>query len=322
MHDSRPSILESSPSPQRQDLAVFTPDGYALGASVFEPARSRATVIVNGAMAVPQAYYGKFARYLARWGLRTITWDYRGVGRSTPPTLRGFSATATDWATLDAVAVRRYVAKRWPNEPVLLVGHSFGGQALGLSDELHDVAGAVLVASQLGYFGHWPVRDRFWLSAYWYGVVPLATWALGYWPGALGLGADLPAGVVREWAKWCRSPGYLTDHHPDARQRFARFTKPTVMFSFTDDWYAPPRAVEALVRALAGAPLEHRRIEPAAGKPIGHFGFFRPQHEAGLWMEARDHLLAMAAGRERALLRDPVWGFEQADVLGAQPSSG
>jgi predicted alpha/beta hydrolase len=278
-------------------------------------------VLIHGATATPQAYYARFARYLAKQGLRVITYDYRGIGRSRPQLLGGFEATMTDWAKRDARALVQYATSNWA-EPLVFVGHSFGGQLIGLVDEARDAHGALLVGTQLGWYGHWPALDRLRLAAIWRVVVPALTRVYGFQPGRFGLGVDLPAGVAREWARWCSDPQYLMGEHPDARERFARFDRPTVLYSFTDDDYAPLAAVEHFSQTLQGAPLEHRRLNPRAlgVAAVGHFGFFRPALERSLWREARDVLLAMAERRRippppmREPLSDP-FAFNDAEVL-------
>src|SRR5262249_11881854 len=125
------------------------------------------------------------------------------------------------------------------------------------------------------------------------------TRARGYLPADAGLGVELPAGVAREWARWCTSPGYLVDHHAGAADRLARWDRPTLVQSFTDDRFAPPRAVDALVERLRFAPLEHRVWRPGdrALAAVDHFGFFRPTH-AALWPDVVDFLDEALAGRD------------------------
>lgn len=268
--------------------ALVTRDDFSLGATLYEPKQAACgTVIIHGATATPSRFYRRFSEFLAHHGLRVLTYDYRGVGLSRPASLRGFRARLTDWALSDAEAAHAYVARTFPSEPVAMVGHSFGGQLIGLLDTVREVRAAVLVASQLGYYGHWAGLDRLRLGLLWYAVVPTLTASFGYLPGKAGLGEDLPRGVAEEWARWCASPEYLISHHPEARERFARFDRPTLFFSFEDDDYAPGRAVSALLEVLSSATLDHRRIVPAEyGKSsIGHFGFFRARFEQTLWLE-------------------------------------
>jgi predicted alpha/beta hydrolase len=273
---------------------LLAEDTFALGARLFVPKQpALGTVIMHGATAVPAGYYRRFAEFLAHHGLRVLTYDYRGVGASRPKALRGFRASMSDWAKLDAEAAHALVRRRFPGEPVASVGHSFGGQLIGLIDAAREVRGSLLVGSQLGYFGHWGALDRLRLGLIWRALVPTLTASFGYLPAQMGLGEDLPRGVANEWAKWCSSPEYLISHEPEARARFARFDRPLLFYSFTDDKFAPRRAVDALIANLPNARLEQRRIDPRdfGGASIGHFGFFKPRFEQTLWLDAL-HFLA------------------------------
>jgi predicted alpha/beta hydrolase len=278
-------------------LRIEAEDGFSLAARSFDPAGApRGTVLIHGATAVPQTYYARFAGYLAKHGLRAVTYDYRGVGFSRPSSLRGFKASMTSWARLDAASMQRAIA----DETTVIVGHSFGGQLLGLADEVHRAAGAVLVGSQLPSIGDFPVAERpaMWLKLH--VGIPALTRAFGYLPGGAGLGTDLPAGVAREWARWLAQPGYLLGSHADAAERFARFDRPVLMYSFTDDDFAPKPSVEKLIGVLRSAHVAHRRIAPAdlGLERIGHFGFFRDGFRDALWGEALDAIDRMLDGRD------------------------
>jgi predicted alpha/beta hydrolase len=126
--------------------------------------------------------------------------------------------------------------------------------------------------------------------------VPLISRIFGYVPGSLGIKEDLPGGVAREWAAWCRRPGFLLDGHPERRAGFERFGRPILAWSFEDDHFAPRPAVEWLLRLYGNAPVEHRhRVPRAAGLgEVGHFGFFRERFRDSLWQEAADWLTGHA----------------------------
>ena len=141
---------------------VSARDGYPLAVREFGPpdGDARATVVVLGGTAVPQGAYARFAAHLADAGLRCVTMDYRGVGESRPPgSLKGFDATMSDWALEDARGVLSWARETAKGRPLVVVGHSFGGQALGLLDEAAEADGVVTVAAQLGFYRHWPMGD-------------------------------------------------------------------------------------------------------------------------------------------------------------------
>ncbi len=288
-------------------FGIAAADGFVLGARRYEPAGpSRGTVVIHGATAVPQRFYAPLAGWLAARSLRVVTYDYRGVGESRAGSLRRLDADLDDWATLDAPAAHRLAQTL--DTRVAAIGHSFGGHLVGLVDELRELAGLALVGSQLPYYRDWPTAlARARLALVWRALVPSLTATFGYLPGAAGLGCDLPAGVARQWARWSTSPEYLLVEHPEARARFARFDRPLVMYSLTDDEYAPPAAVERLVGALTGAPLQHLRLSPeqVGLGPIGHFGFFRRRFAEALWPGLYDFLQRALAG-ERPLVAAPA----------------
>ena len=322
------------PTTDRTDPAIpFTlraVDGLPLAASLFEPASAndlpaRGTLIIHGATATPQRFYRAFAGFLAESGVRVLTYDYRGVGRSRPASLRGYRATMTEWARLDARGAHQHVRQHFGGEPVAILGHSFGGQLVGLIDEAREAAGALFVGAQFGYYGHWPPLQRARLAVIWRALVPGFTGALGYLPGRVGVGEDLPGGVASEWGRWCTSPDYLLSEHPDAVARFARFDRPTAFYSFTDDSFGPAGAVQALLDRLPAAQVDHRRIDPRElGKgPIGHFGFFRPRVREPLWGEALEFLREVFEGRAPRRRGRPIaagnrsfpWDVRDEDVL-------
>lgn len=275
-----------------------TADGAPLEGSVFEPAGTpRASVLVNSAMAVRRDYYGAFAAHLAMEGFRVLTYDYRGIGGSRPASLRGFRAEAHDWGERDAAAALDRLASETDPGPLLLVGHSIGGQIAGLMPNRERLAGLLLVAAQSGDWRLWPFPDKLAMAALWHVALPVVVGLAGYAPGRLGLGQDVPAGVVLEWARWGRRRGYLLGGD-GARWRdgFRSVRAPIVALGFTDDRYAPERTIDGLLQLYESAPREHRRIRPsdAGARRIGHFGFFRPAFRDTLWRQAAAWLTAAA----------------------------
>jgi predicted alpha/beta hydrolase len=295
-----------------RSIEIETGDGFRIAARVYEPMIARANVLIHGATATPQRYYTSFANELASRGYRVITYDYRGIGESRPRSLRKLNATMTDWAEQDTRAA--YDLALSFEEPLVIIGHSFGGQSLGLIDTPPEVRGAVLVGAQFGYAGHWPAPRSIVHRALWSTVMPAAVGAFGYLPGFTALGVDLPAGVAREWGKWCSSPGYLLDYVPEAADRFASFDRPTLFYSFTDDAFAPRPAVNAFLEAVP-AHVVHRRFAPGElrRREIGHFGFFRRNTVPSLWEETIQFIDQVARGTRPTIRSHATWevGLEE-----------
>ncbi len=277
-------------------LRLHARDGFRLAATLYEPDPGNdrnAAVLINSATAVPRGYYDAYARYLAGEGFSVLTYDYRGIGGSRPKSLRGFRARMIQWCEEDQSGMIDWIGGHLRPRHLLVVGHSVGGQMVGLASNNDRIDALMSVAAQNGYLGHWPAEKRLGIALRWY-LIPLVSRVFGYVPGWMGTKEDLPGGVAREWAAWCRRPGFLFHGHEERRRGFQRFTKPILAYGFEDDPYAPRPAVESLLREYRNALVTHRHVHPReAGAPeIGHFGFFRERFRDTLWRESAEWLLA------------------------------
>ena len=226
------------------DITIPAVDGYSLAATLFLPrGAKRHAVLISSATAVPRKIYRGFAGYLARRGCTVLTYDYRGIGGSRQlargynrkKSLSGFKADMTDWAALDATAAVTWMRERYHNLRLGYVGHSFGGQALGLLANNSEVSRALLIAAQAGYWKLMTSPERYRVYAMINFVGSPLTRAFGYTPGWTGIGEDLPKGVFLQWPNWVNSPRYLFDDNrsrgwrtsPNTRARYARCASPT-----------------------------------------------------------------------------------------------
>ena len=271
-------------------LTIPALDGYPLEARLFTPAKdSRALVILNSATGVQQRYYQAFAEATARLGFTVLTYDYRGIGGSRQGDLRGFEARMEDWARLDFGGVLRWSADQASRR--FVIGHSFGGQAIGFTPGADQLDGGIFIAVQSGYWRHWSGAGRLRLFLLWHGIIPLVCRLRGFLPGSLGIGEDLPSGVARQWARWGRHPEYAFGHLAEAKDLAARVRWPILALSFSDDGYAPRRSVDAILSYFSSAEREHRHLKPHdfGLARIDHFGFFKKRHTV-LWRLAHDRL--------------------------------
>jgi predicted alpha/beta hydrolase len=268
-------------------------DGLRIGGTLFRASAPIGRALqIQAATGVPQAYYAKFAAYLAGRGITALTFDYRGIGRSRPRSLRGMHVRMRDWALLDAAGALDFLAGAAPGARLMVVGHSFGGVSTALLPQAARLAAVLMVGSQSAYWRHWPPLGQCWMWPAVHVVLPLVPRLLGYFPSSrLGFGEDLPAGVAIEWARWCRHPQYLVGAL-GARDAFARFSAPLRAYAAIDDIFAPPRAAAALLALYPAARGELRRVAPrdVGADSIGHFGFFRERFRDTLWREAADWL--------------------------------
>ena len=270
------------------EMTLTAADGYRLSATLYGGKAGKAVLILP-ATGVPQGYYARFAAWLAAQGFGVLTFDYRGIGQSLQGHVRSVRARMRDWVLLDAAAAMQSLAS-FPK--VSVVGHSFGGQALGLLPEPERIASALIVGSQSGYWRNWPPLARAWMWPVTHVALPGVTRLLGYFPSSrFGFGEDLPKGVAIEWARWCRNPTYLVGALR-VEDAYARFAAPLRAYAFSDDPFGPLGAVQKLLELYPRSPAEVRHMTPAdlGVSRIGHFGFFREQFRDSLWCEAREWL--------------------------------
>lgn len=132
---------------------VVAADGYQLSASHFEATDADTVVLVNSATAVPRRFYQRFATNMQRQGWQALTYDYRGIGDSKPASLRGFDADMRDWVLLDMTTMIDWIDRTLAPKRLFVIGHSFGGQALGMLENAGRVDAMVGVSAQSGYWG-------------------------------------------------------------------------------------------------------------------------------------------------------------------------
>ena len=106
MHDAaarcRSRAPAAEPAAASREITMPADDGYALAATLFEPAaaalgRRPAGRHRPGAPAVPRRFYARFAAYLAERGHPVLTFDYRGIGGSRRGSLKGSHVRMRDW---------------------------------------------------------------------------------------------------------------------------------------------------------------------------------------------------------------------------------
>jgi predicted alpha/beta hydrolase len=287
------------------DITFPAADGYPLTASLFLPrGAKRHAVLINSATAVPRKIYRGFAGYLAGRGCAVLTYDYRGtgdsrrkavVGYNQRKSLVGFKASMSDWAELDVSAAVAWMRERYHALPLSYVGHSFGGQALGLLANNTEVSRALLIAAQAGYWKLMasPERYRVYAMLNFVGV-PL-TRLLGYAPAWSGIAEDLPRDVFLQWVSWVMRKRYLFDDpRLDGLKNFSRFHGAMRALTFSDDPWATRPSVELLCSGFTSITPEIVTITPveAGVAKIGHFGFFRSDHRDTLWQSAADWIQA------------------------------
>ncbi len=256
-------------------------DGFPLGGDLYLPAGTpRACLLIGPAMAVRARFYGPFARALSAEGIAALTLDYRGIGASRPEgSLKGFTAHFHDWGEKDLAGGADFLRARFPDLPMHYLGHSAGGQLMGMIDGA-GFSRALFIAAGTAYWKAYRGWPRAVMAALWWGIIPGLTAWNGYLPmRRFGQGDDVPLGVAREWAQWGKDPRYVFSWaEPRGGLEYLRYQGPLRAVCFPGDAYAPRDAMESLLTLYPGAQKDFRLHRD----PVGHFGFFK---KPALWPE-------------------------------------
>ena len=280
-------------NPQKPHFSVATQpftasDGYPLIGTLYTPEHGiKANIVLASATGVPQAFYRRFAEYATQFGYQVLTFDYRGVAQSAPKRLKGFKMSYLDWGTLDLAVAIDFLAQ--DPIPLFMVGHSYGGQALGLAPNHAKVTAMYCFGTGAGWHGYMPFKEKMKVQVIWNIIFPPMVAVTGYLPWSkLNMGADLPIGVYQQWRKWCKNPTYFFAD-PEQHALIAQYEQvktPIYAVSALDDDWALPNSRHAFMQHYRQAPMQFINISASdyGLKEIGHMGYFRKGAEK-IWDE-------------------------------------
>ena len=289
-----------------EKLVVPATDGYPLAATLWLPdggPPAARFVMINAGAGIPARYYDRFAAWLADRGLPTLTYDYRGIAASAPPTLKGFEVSVEDWGSKDCAAVLDNLSRRFPAARPAVLGHSIGGFVTGLMPGGERVERLALVGTHTGYWRDYARRVRLPMYMTWHVAMPMVVRAIGYVPARrFGLPEALPAGIARDWAARRKPEPWWNLRRPDGTPdreriagvvaRFDAFRADALVVSLADDPFATRAATARIAALFRHCTIRERRIEPRAEglRRVGHFGFFRARMRETLWPVVGDFL--------------------------------
>lgn len=278
-------------------LNLLCEDGYTLSAKLYNTHQPTfANIIIASATGVPQGFYRRFAEHAVDLGFQVLTFDYRGIGESAPRQLKGFKMSYLDWGHYDLTAAIQYFSK--DQRDLYLLGHSYGGQALGLSPLHTKVKAMYCFGTGAGWHGYMPLKDRINVQMMWNIVFPPLVAAFGYLPWSkLNMGADLPRDVYVQWRKWCKHPSYFFAD-PNLKYLHTQYAQvKTAIFAVAalDDGWALPASRHAFMQHYKNATVQYIDLtaQHYGLSSIGHMGYFKSNAKP-LWNEILHHLLELS----------------------------
>lgn len=280
--------IEPYKTTMKTSLTVHCQDNSDLAVTQFKAESPTGCIIIASAFGIAQSFYWPLAEYLSEQGYTTYCFDYRGTGENEDLEKGAFCLST--WATQDLEAV---IASALEHPlPVHFIGHSVGGQILGLAPSSKKLTSATFIAASAPYWKRWPrLADGLKIKVNAGVILPLVSKLYSRFPSKkFGLGnQDLPPSAVRQWAKWMSKPDYLFNEEFGLNcSAYREMDIPILSLAFKDDLLAPLENINHLLRFFESADCEIKQIKPSdvGAKHIGHTGFFKEKFKDSLWLDA------------------------------------
>lgn len=264
-----------------------------INVTIYEANKPNSILIICSATGVKQNFYKKFSQYLCEHNITVITFDYGGIGGSLKDNIRNVKSSLYDWGYCDLDAVINHCTNNYPNLKLILLGHSIGGQMIGLTEKSVIANKIILVNAQSGYWGFWTgfQKVKMWLN--WNILFPLLINLFGYLPSKrISSMENLPKNVANQWKDWCNSKNYLFDFLSAEILYYDKITCDLISYSVEDDNYASKKSVDWLTAQYSNAKRRRQHILPKVyyQNYIGHFGLFRENCKDFFWETIKNEI--------------------------------
>lgn len=273
-----------------EKIEIACSDGYPLAAHLYTPdTPAKAAIMVGPATGIKKEFYHSLAVFLQTNGYGVITFDNRGINESRRLPISKEPANLIDWGKLDMTAALEELKTRFPNTTYHLIGHSAGGQLVGLMENALEISSIFNVACSSGNLsnmsmGYW-FQAKFFMNVF----IPINNLIFGHTKSHwVGMGQPLPKKVATQWSNWCNGSGYVATDFGRAisvgEHLYDDIEAPSIWLWATDDQIANLANVKDMVRVFTNSPVEIEKLDPKelGYGEIGHMKFFSSRKKA-LW---------------------------------------
>lgn len=253
-------------------------EGHRWDALCISPPDARRVLVWLPALGVPARHYEPFAQALADRGIAVVVHEWRGFGSSSVRASRDCDWGYRELLLVDIPATRECATLRHAGLPLVVGGHSLGGQLATCSLALDNAFAEELwlVASGAPYARAFPWRYRAWLPMAYRLLAGLAR-AFGALPGRrIGFGGQEARGVIGDWSRTALTGRYAAPGVGNLEHRLRTVDVPVRAVRFTRDWLAPEGSLAYLLgKTGAGAAETHVLDATALGTRPDHFAWMR-----------------------------------------------
>jgi len=243
--------------------------------------------MIAPATGIKRQFYFSFAQFLSENGYAVLTFDNRSIGGSKGESINGVDATLVNWGRLDQTAVLEKLKTDFPNTEYHLVGHSAGGQLVGLMKNARELKTIFNFACSSGSIRNWKYPFKAMGTFYLNYFIPVSNFLFGHTKSQwVGMGEPLPKLVAAQWSKWCNSTGYLKEDLDIIIKNhlYDELNFKSMWLHASDDDIANLVNVKDMVRVYSKIESEIITLVPSdyGFKDIGHMKFFSSKRKV-LW---------------------------------------
>ena len=274
---------------------IICVDKFAIAATTYSPTTDvKGAILIGPATGIQRQFYANFAAFLAEHGYGVITFDNRGIGGSLIGSVRKSDASLQCWGEKDMPAVFEQLKTTFPNTNYHLIGHSAGGQLVGLMHNAKDFTSIFNFASSSGQLknmsGTYAIKAHFFMNFF----IPLSNTLFGHTKSQwLGMGEPLPKVVAQQWREWCNSEGYVKASFGKTvhTHLYDDLSTPSMWVNAADDEIAIDANVEDMLSVFTKMSAETLTLsaDDYALDEIGHMKFFSRKSQV-LWIHALNWL--------------------------------
>lgn len=259
-----------------------------LSATLFDDNNNETVLIIASATGVKQEYYSKFAKFAENNGITVITFDYNGIGRSLKKPIKKLKIDAAYWGSNDLESIIQYTISNYPKSKKVIIGHSIGGQLIGLAKSSNKLDKIILVAAQSGYWKYWKGIERIKMWFNWHILFPFLLTTFGYLKSKKISGMEnLPRNVANQWRNWGKNKDYIFSDKSIGKTFYETIESNMTAYCIDNDKFAPEEAVQWMTKKYKNAKRKSVHLKPIdfKVKKIGHFGIFKEHFKNTIWAQ-------------------------------------
>ncbi|NQZ79999.1 MAG: alpha/beta fold hydrolase [Colwellia sp.] len=277
------------------EIKIICSDKYALAATTFTPKQTiKGAVLLGPATGIKRQFYANFASYLAANGYGVISFDNRGIGESLIGSVKKSNASLQCWGEIDMPAVLEQLKVNFPNTQYHLIGHSAGGQLVGLMNNAMELSSMFNFASSSGQIKNMSILQKFKAHFFMNFFIPANNAIFGYTKSQwVGMGEPLPKAVAQQWREWCNGQGYVKTSFGKTvhKHLYDELNIPSMWVNALDDEIAIDANVQDMLSVFPRMKAGRMTLTAAEFDldEIGHMKFFSKKSKI-LWAHALNWL--------------------------------